>query len=44
MHKVMRKTRFTNISSKTEPYYPFKLTSDKNGYEIRGTFEFPSKI
>ena len=35
IHKVMRKTRFTNISSKTEPYYPFKLTSDKNGYEIR---------
>ena len=35
IHKVMRKTGFTNISSKTEPYYPSKLTSDKNGYEIR---------
>ena len=35
IHKVMRKTGFANISLKTEPYYPFKLTSDKNGYEIR---------
>jgi len=35
MHKVMRKMRFTSISSKTEPFYPFEPTSDKNGYEIR---------
>ena len=35
IHKVMRKTRFTNISSKTKPFYPFEPTSDKNGYEIR---------
>jgi len=44
MHKVMRKTRLTNFSSKTKPFYPFELISDKNGCEIRGTFEFPSKI
>ena len=35
MHKVVRKMRFTSISSKTEPFYPFEPTSDKNGYEIR---------
>ena len=40
----MRKTRLTNFSSKTKPFYPFELISDKNGCEIRGTFEFPSKI
>ena len=34
-HKVMRKTGFNNFSSKTEPFYPFQRTSDRDGYEIR---------
>ena len=34
-HKVMRKTGFNNLSSKTEPFYPFQMTSDRDGYEIR---------
>ena len=35
IHKVMRNAGFTNFSRITEPYYPFKLTSNKDGYEIR---------
>ncbi len=34
-HKVMRKAGFNNLSSKTEPFYPFQMTSDRDGYEIR---------
>ena len=34
-HKVMRKIGFKNLSSKTEPFYPFQRTSDRDGYEIR---------
>ena len=34
-HKVMRKAGFNNLSSKTEPFYPFQRTSDRDGYEIR---------
>jgi len=34
-HKVMRKAGFNNLSSKTEPFYPFQITSDRDGYEIR---------
>jgi 2-polyprenyl-3-methyl-5-hydroxy-6-metoxy-1,4-benzoquinol methylase len=34
-HKVMRKAGFENLSSKTEPFYPFHKTVDRDGYEIR---------
>ena len=34
-HKVMRKAGFNNLSSKTEPFYPFQRTSARDGYEIR---------
>ncbi len=34
-HKVMRKAGFNNLSSKTEPFYPFQMASDRDGYEIR---------
>ena len=34
-HKVMKKAGFNNLSSKTEPFYPFQRTSDRDGYEIR---------
>jgi len=39
-HKVMRKVGFGNLSSKTEPFYPFGLTKNKNGYEIRCVIKF----
>lgn len=35
IHKVIRNTGLSNFSRIAEPYYPFKLTPDKDGYEIR---------
>ena len=42
MHKVMRRVGFGNLSSKTEPFYPFELTTGKNGYEIRCVIKLDS--
>ena len=35
IHKVIRKFGLKKISSRIEPYYPFEITTGKNGYEIR---------
>mgnify|MGYP006105367923 FL=1 len=34
-HKVMRKVGFNYLSIKTQPFYPFEITTKTNGYEIR---------
>ena len=34
-HKVLRKIKVENISSTNKPYYPFQLTRNNDGYEIR---------
>jgi len=34
-HKVLRKVKAENISSTNKPYYPFQLTTNNDGYEIR---------
>lgn len=35
MHKLIRICKFTTISEKISPLYPFYITSRNNGYEIR---------
>ena len=42
MHKVMRRFSLGNLSSKTKPFYPFELTTGKNGYEIRCVIKLDS--
>lgn len=35
IHKILRKMNLSRLSEIILPYYPFKLTTKKNGYEIR---------
>ena len=40
IHKMLRKFGFKNLSVKINSFYPFQLTSKKNGYEIRCVIKF----
>ena len=40
IHKVLRKFGFRDLSAKIQPFYPFELTSENNGYEIRCVIKF----
>ena len=41
-HKVLRKVKVENISSAKKPYYPFEVTKNNDGYEIRCVLRYRS--
>ena len=41
-HKVLRKVKVENISSAKKPYYPFEVTKNNDGYEIRCVLRYTS--
>ena len=41
-HKVLRKVKVENINSTKKPYYPFEITKNNDGYEIRCVLRYRS--